>query len=214
MIGRDRICRILCALGLFGLAATPAAGSAWNAAPLAVSYQQVGPLPGPPRGHAAPAGQDRTAEVAALLAAADTAPDAATRNRIVEQLDALGVRLAEGAGGDDPLSGWRQADKNGSQSPWRGRALGPAYRRVRVGAGESLTIEQIFLAGQRARIAAQTTGGSGVALAISNPRSEAVCTRQLAPAGSCQFLPLYTERFAIRLHNRGRQAVSIYLVFR
>jgi hypothetical protein len=160
-----------------------------------------------------PAG-DAAMEAAALLAAADEASNRAERAPLLARLDELGVHLADDATDDDPLEDWRRADKGPDDQPSPARALGPAYRTARVAPGQSLVIEQIFLAGQHARIAAQTSTGGRVALAISNPRSEPVCTRQLAPSASCNWMPIYTERFAIQLHNRGRQPVRVYLVIR
>lgn len=160
---------------------------------------------------------DPAEDAAALLAAAEAAQTAQARAPLVERLDALGVHLAENAGTDDPLAGWRNQHKAGDGAPWRGRALGPAYRRAVVAPGQSLVIEQIFLAGQRAQIAAQVAGsnpGSQVNLAIMNPREEPVCTRQLAPRASCNWLPLFTERFAIALNNTGNREASVYLVVR
>jgi hypothetical protein len=132
---------------------------------------------------------------------------------LIDRLDALDVRLAEGAP-EDPLAGWRQDHQAHGAAPWRGRALGPAYRRARVGAGESLRIDQIFYAGERAQIAAQVSNGGQVALAINNPRAEAVCEQQLAPRGNCNWLPIYTERFSILLENTGSAPASVYIVFR
>jgi hypothetical protein len=172
-------------------------------------------LSAPPLALSAPA--DPAEDAAALLAAAEAAPTSEARAPLIERLDALGVRLAQDAGTDDPLAGWRNQHKAGDSAPWRGRALGPAYRRAVVAPGESLVIQQIFLAGQRAQIAAQVAGstsGGQVDLAISNPRAEPVCTRQLAPRASCNWLPIFTERFAIALTNTGNREASVYLVVR
>jgi hypothetical protein len=156
-------------------------------------------------------------EAATLLAAAEGASSADARVPFVERLNALGVQLAEDAGSDDPLGQWRSAHRTSGEAQWRGRALGPAYRRAVVQPGESLVIQQIFFAGQRAQIAAQLSGSgdSGlVAMAISNPRAEPVCTRQVAPRASCNWLPIFTERFAIALQNSGTRTASVYLVVR
>jgi hypothetical protein len=191
-----------CATGgkvVTGIAAVP------QAQPLAQRTAEVGaPL----------AAGDAAMEAAALLTAADEASSRAERAPLLARLDELGVHLADGATDDDPLEGWRQADKGPDDPPSPARALGPAYRTARVAPGQRMVIEQIFLAGQHARIAAQTSDGGQVALAINNPRREPVCTRQLAPAASCNWMPIYTERFAIHLHNRGRQPVNVYLVIR
>lgn len=173
----------------------------------ACAHGQVAPLALP-----APSGNPLH-DAAALLAAADSARTADERAPLIERLDALDVRLAEGAL-DDPLAIWRSEHQSSGAAPWRGRTLGPAYRRARVSAGTTLRIEQVFYAGQRAEIAAQTSGGGQVALEIANPRAEAVCARQLSPRAACNFLPIFTERFSIELENTGTQPASVYIVFR
>lgn len=156
---------------------------------------------------------DALSDAAALLAAAEAAPDASSRAAIIERLDALNVRPAADEA-EDPLGRWRSEHVTQGTTPWRGRALGPAYRRARVEPGQKLRIEQVFLAGQRAEIAAQTSGGGQVALAVAGPRSEAICERNLAPSGRCNWLPIFTERFSIELENRGNRTASVYIVFR
>lgn len=151
--------------------------------------------------------------IAALLAAADAARDPAERAEIVARLDALGVHAAEGSG-DDPLAAWRAGGGTASRAVFRGRALGPAYQRARIGAGEALSLDQIFYAGERAEMAASARGGQPIGLAVANARSGNVCEIELAPQGQCRWLPLFTERFSIRLENHGDSAASVYLVFR
>lgn len=218
MIRRDRIPIAALATALLAcLAAGCTAGGGKLVMGLAPVPTTGVPAPMAPAtgGTATPlAGDDTALEAASLLIAAEQARSDAARAPMLARLDELGVQLAEGSGGDDPLDGWRQANKGPDDPPWHGRALGPAYRRARVAPGQSLVIEQIFLAGQQARIAAQTSTGASVALAISNPRAEPVCTRQLSPSASCTWMPAYTERFAIQLQNRGRVPVSVYLVVR
>ncbi len=158
---------------------------------------------------------DPLADSAMLLAAAEKAADARERDPLLARLDALGVKAVEDAA-DDPLAGWRaEAAAMGAERPvYRGRALGPAYRRARIAPGETMAIEQIFYAGQRAEIAAQSNGGQPVALAIRNQRTEEVCKTELSPRASCRWLPLFTERFSIELVNRSREGASVYIVFR
>lgn len=156
---------------------------------------------------------DTLGDTAALLATAELARDASERAPLIDRLNAMNVKLAEG-GEDDPLSVWRSEHQAEGGTPYRGRTLGPAYRRARVAPGASLTIDQIFYAGERAQIAAQASSGGNVALAIHNPRNEAVCAKSLAPSANCNWLPIFTERFSIELENRGSQPASVYIVFR
>ena len=156
---------------------------------------------------------DPLEDAAALLARAETARGADQRAPLIARLDALGVAAVAGAA-DDPLARWRAEHVPGAGEVWRGRTLGPGYRRALVPAGGELVIEQIFTAGERAEMAAEVRGGNPVALAIANPREQRVCEVELAPNARCRWLPVFTERYAIRLENRGRQPASVWLVFR
>ncbi len=155
---------------------------------------------------------DLLADAAALLVAAEQADSDEARMPLVERLDAMQVAVFEDSD-DDPLAEWRSALPKGSTQVYRGRTLGPAYRRAQLPPGESMRIEQIFYAGERAELVAQTNGGE-VALKVANPRAEAVCDKQLAPRADCRWLPIFTERFSIELENRSSDQASVYLVFR
>jgi hypothetical protein len=156
---------------------------------------------------------DPLIDAAALLAASERAPDAEAREPLLARLDALAVTAAPDAS-DDPLAGWRTASAAEGGTPWRGRALGPAYRHERVAPGASVVIEQVFLAGERAEIAAEVSATGAIALKISDPRAEPVCSKDVAPRAQCNWLPTFTERYAIEIANRGRSEASVYLVFR
>jgi hypothetical protein len=155
---------------------------------------------------------DPLAEAAALLAAAEGAGSAAERAPLIAQLDALGVHaLPESEG--DLLGAWRSEHRAEPALVYRGRTLGPGYRRAQLAAGQELVIDQIFYAGERAEMAAQTQGGQPVVLAVANPRTEKVCEARLDPQARCRWLPIFTERFSITLSNRGTTPASVYLVF-
>lgn len=158
---------------------------------------------------------DPLADAAALLAAGEAADGPIERAPLVARLDALQVAAADGEA-DDPLAGWRAevaaADLAGPV--YRGRTLGPAYRRARIAPGAKMQIEQIFYAGERAEIAAHSQGGQPIALEIRNPRTGKVCTAELSPKASCNWLPLFTDRFSIELVNQSGDQASVYIVFR
>ena len=145
-----------------------------------------------------------------LLSAAEASPDGESRLPYVQRLDSLGVRVEQDQA-DDPLSAWR-ADIVQKGPVWRGRTLGPAYRRARLAPGESMAMEQVFYAGERAEIAAQASRGAKVELAIRDREAKKVCARTLSPQARCLWLPRFTERFAITLTNHGTKPASIYLV--
>ena len=159
---------------------------------------------------------DPLTSAAALLIAAEEAPDAEARAPLIARLDALGVKVLADTGPtsvDDPLAEWRRHYTPVAGEVYRGRTLGPAYRRAQLAAGERLVIEQIFTAGERAEMAAQTRGGQSVALAVANNKAEKVCEAQLTPHARCHWVPIFTERFQITLVNRGTTPASVYLVF-
>ncbi|HEY6814550.1 MAG TPA: hypothetical protein VI168_03325 [Croceibacterium sp.] len=162
-----------------------------------------------------PSAGDPLADAAALLAAGEAADGSTERAPLVARLDALRVAAAEGET-DDPLAAWRaEAAAADSAAPvYRGRTLGPAYRRARIAPGARMQIEQIFYAGERAEIAAHSQGGQPIALEIRNPRTGKVCIAELSPKASCNWLPLFTERFSIELVNQSRDQASVYIVFR
>lgn len=156
---------------------------------------------------------DPLVAAAALLVAAEAAGDPAERAPLIAQLDELGVNALPDTG-EDRLAAWReQTPPAQGTEVFRGRTLGPGYRRAQLAAGERLVIDQIFYAGQRAEMAAQTRGGQPVALAVTNPQADKVCEAQLTPTARCRWLPIFTERFQITLVNRGRTPASVYLVF-
>lgn len=187
--------RHLFPLALFGVLAACSATSSTDTAF----------APPPPSG-------DELTDSALLLAASEQAPDASARAPLLARLDAAGVQLAEGAS-DDPLGGWREESAALGKKPvFRGRALGPAYRRARLAPGEKLELEQVFLAGERAEIAAAANGSDKLHLAVRDKSDKQVCSTEFAPSAKCRWLPIYTERYEIELENRGSNAASVYLV--
>jgi hypothetical protein len=158
------------------------------------------------------ASADPLVSAAALLVAAEGARGPAERAPLIARLDDLGVNALPDLG-EDRLAEWRAQTPPAAAPVFRGRTLGPGYRRAQLAAGERLVLDQVFYAGERAELAAQARGGQPVVLAITNPQSQNVCEAQLTPHARCRWLPIYTERFQITLVNRGETPASVYLVF-
>ena len=154
---------------------------------------------------------DPLVATAALLSAAEAAPDSEARAPMLARLDALAVRAIDGET-VDPLAKWRN-EAGPAELPYRGRTLGPAYRRVTLKPGGAVNLDQIFYAGKRAEMVARTNGGQPVVLAIADPRAGSVCEARLAPEGRCKWLPIFTERFSIALKNQSTKPANVYLVF-
>lgn len=151
----------------------------------------------------------RAEAVAALLAGAEADSDAGRSSalaRRLARLEALGAQPAQD-GGEDPVPGWRIAAATDA-IPFRGRALGPAYRRGILAADGELQLTQTFLSGKKAVIAVSSPGGTAPALRVVSGSGETVC----ASAASCRWTPVFTERYAIILRNTSRKARTYYLV--
>ncbi|MFN4113180.1 MAG: hypothetical protein ACK4GD_04500 [Sphingomonadaceae bacterium] len=147
--------------------------------------------------------------VAALLAGADADAETGKTSslaRRLARLEALGARPAQDAG-EDPVAAWR-ARTGSAAVPFRGRALGPAYRRGTLAAEGELELTQTFLSGKKAVIAVSSPAGTAPALRVVSASGTIVCES----AARCRWTPVFTERYAITLRNTSRQARAYYLV--
>lgn len=154
----------------------------------------------------------RVADVLARGAEAEAAGDAVALADAALALEALGARPAEGE--EDFAGRWRTlAERAGVRvTPYRGRALGPAYRRGTLGAGASLATEQIFLAGSKAMVAVAPQAGRTLTIRIAEP-GRPICERDVAaPRGECSWLPVFTRRVEIRLANPSDKPARYFLV--
>lgn len=132
-----------------------------------------------------------------------------------ENLRLLGANPIDGQG--DVAIGWiEEARAHGVTrailSP-RGRALGPAYRRGSLPGGESMTIRQVFLGGQPARVALATPGkGASVELSVAVRDTEG---RLMCGGGvNCVWQPTYSGRFDIEIANEGDGASDFYVTIK
>lgn len=189
----------------------------YAAIPLAVAITLAGcgaPRVTEPTAATAPVPDDAVGRAAALLAEADTPATSATRRAtLVAALDRLGS-AAQPDSEDDPLARWRIEGEAAGQAavPDRGRALGPAYRSGWLEPGANKVLDQLFLAGQTARIALTSPDRQPIALTISDPASKVICRQDGPPPGRCQWVSVFTQRYRIELANRGQVRLRYFLV--
>lgn len=167
-----------------------------------------------PHAAAAPSGASRASGVAADLAAADAAHGNGDKRVLASTLLRLGQRGArplDDAVADDPVPAWRAAVAD-KLPPLRGRALGPGYVRGTLAPGNETSLNQLFLSGQAATIAADSQPQSELRLRIYDGDGKLVCDRTPAHARDCRFTPVFTQRYRIELSNGGARRVNYYLV--
>lgn len=151
-----------------------------------------------------------TERLALALVEADAAFASGDKVRLADALrrfDALGGRPLDGD--TIELDRWRQAVNQ--QPPMRGRSLGPGYRSGQLSPGRSELLEQVFLSGTRASVALSAPSGARLRLEVQDRRDEAVCGKEGNP-NHCQWVPLFTDRYRIRIVNPGETAVRYFLV--
>lgn len=120
------------------------------------------------------------------------------------------------AGSEDLAEHWQsvaaRSDSNGAPvAAYRNRALGPAYRTVNLPGGGKAVFDQVFLAGQRARVSVVPVNKSGFQLTVDDDDNRAVCTNA-AVGNRCEWIPSWTTRFRVNLVNPGVGAGVYYLV--
>lgn len=165
----------------------------------------------PPASAADPAASSPAGRLAADLAAADAAFAAGETVRLAAMLPRIereGPRALD-ADAADPVAAWRAAVPDASP-PLRGRALGPGYVHGKLQAGAATSLDQLFLSGQAASVAARATPRQAIRLRIFDAEGKLVCDH--APTPDCRFTPIFTQRYRIELRNSGAQSVSYYLV--
>jgi hypothetical protein len=143
--------------------------------------------------------------VAALGAGASSHPASARRLHAAgATLAAIGARPIET---EDLALAWQQG---APAVPLRGRALGPAYRRMLIEPRGSLRLEQTFLAGQRAQIEIVAWDHASFQLEVRDDEGKAVC--MISRVAKCKWLPAWTTRYQVHLSNPGARAGTYFLV--
>lgn len=162
---------------------------------------------------------DPAERAAQLLVEADEASlggDIDTLARRVARIERMGLQAAEGASADEAamIDGWHdQVTAAGAgRPPMRGRVKGPAYRTGWLEPGQSVTVEQLFLAGEGASIGLSVRGAPHLDVSVQEPDGASVCQKKAARTGSCQWLPLYTRHYRIRLSNSHDAKARYWLV--
>lgn len=159
----------------------------------------------------------RTADAIAMGEAGERSNDPSALARAAGMLDALGARPTGESEEDDVARKWIDLavahDPNISVPVYRGRALGPAYRKGTVSAGSEVTFQQIFLAGKKASVALVPVSKDVLSISVESGAGERLCYRTVfeKPDG-CEWLPLFTDRFLIRVITKARKPVHYYLV--
>ena len=122
----------------------------------------------------------------------------------VEQDDDLSSRWASQAKSIDPVT---------ELPVYRGRALGPSYKKGMVSALSTVSTDQIFLAGRKASVALVPVSSKPMSIRISDGQGKNICNRSTsAEPANCEWLPLFTERYRINIQTSASQPVTYYLV--
>jgi len=202
-----------------GCAAAPRADLAERPPPpAATAADRTGPAAdaAPATGPVAITPVERTAAALYRGDRALAAGDGADLAAAATTLAALGAHPLDDAAPALDAAWWGEARRLGqgdSQAPYRGRVLGPAYRRASLAPGELSTSEQSFLSGQRAEIAIVPAAGADLALAVTDAAGKDVCRRPVgAPRTVCRWHPVFTARYRIAVANTGTRAGGFYLV--
>ncbi len=158
----------------------------------------------------------RTADAIIAGQVAERNADAAGLRAAAGKLDNLGARPDDDQHDDLSESWSRQASVIDPSTPpavYRGRALGPSYKKGVVSATSRVSINQIFLAGKKASVALVPASSKPVSIEISDGEGRKICSRltSLKPA-NCEWLPLFTERYQIDIRTSESRPVSYYLV--
>lgn len=136
--------------------------------------------------------------------------------RAALKLTALGARPVEGD--DDLAEAWlARAASLGARAPkripYRGRVLGPSYKRVRLSATSPVETTQLFLAGTQARITLVTPAKGDAHLQVRAPDDTVACQVASTPDGrDCSWLPLYTQRYRLDLKSPRARWVDAFVI--
>lgn len=132
--------------------------------------------------------------------------DAAALAAAARALARMGAQPADGTA--DLVKQWseqavRMGYRKAQDTAFRGRVLGPAYRKVRLDPASEDISYATFLAGQPATVTITAQSGSKVSFAVESPDKTNPCTVTFAKSRQhCAWMPIYTQRYTIRLQSK------------
>ena len=158
----------------------------------------------------------RAAYAISLGQQGETNADAKSLRTAAQLLASLGAKPDNGEE-DDLSSRWSEQasliDPSITSPVYRGRALGPSYKKGTVSATLAVKTDQIFLAGKKAAVALVPVSARPMSIKISDGRGENVCkTGVSSKPMNCEWLPLFTGRYRIRIETSAREPAAYYLV--
>jgi len=131
-------------------------------------------------------------------------------------LERLGAHPALGT--ENLSDRWRQeayayGTRRPADVPYRGRTLGPAYKRGRVPSQSKFTTRQVFNAGQKAEVSVVVTEPGQLNLIVDDDDNRSPCQITISGSdGACSWVPAWTERYNIEIENLSTSDVGFYLV--
>lgn len=161
-------------------------------------------------GNAAPDSFDRA------VGALSSGGKAAARGDRVALAVSANALLDSGAtpqpGEMDIARGWlRSVHAKTPRAAYRDRPLGPGYRTIGLPRGASAHFDQVFLAGQRARVAVVPLRQARFTVRIVDDAQQNVCDAS-SPRALCDWVPSFTTRFGIEVRNAGSTPASFVVV--
>ena len=94
----------------------------------------------------------------------------------------------------------------------RGRGLGSAYQSGWLEPNGSKRIEQIFLAGEAARVSLSSLTKAPLDINVNGPDAKNVCRQSAGINGRREWMAIYSQRFSIEIRNPASKRVRYFLV--
>ena len=142
-----------------------------------------------------------------VIGAFQSVQQGGSRNKAARMIENAGAFPA--SDGDTLSRHWPKAHV-GKSDTYRDRTLGPAYKVLSLAPGKTAQFEQIFMAGQRARITVVPRQGTRFQLSVIDDDGKRQCN--VADRAACDWTPIWTSRYRIELSNPGHIPALYYVV--